>query len=40
MSDQHMAAAFLAEVPVAHFGLLESADELRSLRDLNVVLLP
>ena len=35
-----MPAAFCAELPVALFRLLEAADELRALRDFDVLGLP
>lgn len=40
MSDQDMTASLFAEVPVAHLGLLVAADKIRTVRDLDVVLLP
>src|SRR5262245_9333341 len=40
MTDQNMATALFAEMPVAHLGLPVAADKLRALRDLHVVLFP
>src|SRR5215207_2299317 len=38
--DQHMAAALRAELPITKPDLVEPAKEVRSLRDLYVLLLP